>query len=46
MKKLLLVSACALAISATGVMAQSAGKRERTTTGQAGGNSYCLPGRL
>ena len=42
MKKLLLVSACALAISATSVVAQSVGKRERTTTGQAGGNSYCL----
>lgn len=44
MKKLLLVSACALTILATGdAMAQTVGKRERATTGQSSsGSSYCL----
>ena len=42
MTNLLLASACALAISATGVMAQSSTKQDRATTGQAGGYTYCL----
>lgn len=42
MQKLLFVSACALAISANSVMAQSPEKRDRATTGQAGSYSYCL----
>ncbi len=42
MIKLAFVGTCAIALVCTSAMAQSTSKRERATTGQAGGYSYCL----
>lgn len=42
MMRFVLVGACTLAISATSALAQSTSKREKATTGQAGGYTYCL----
>ncbi len=42
MVKSIFVTTCVLAISATSALAQNPGKREKTTTGQASGYTYCL----
>jgi hypothetical protein len=42
MLKSVFVTTCILLISATNVMAQGTGKREKAITGQAGGYAYCL----
>lgn len=40
--KILTAGMCLLALLTSSAMAQNSGKRERSTTGQAGGYSYCL----